>query len=737
MTETNLLQRYMHLASSENPDERAESARELKTFLENPAASSLLLVMLGDIDWRVRKAAVESFVDARIQHTIPDILLALYDDENAGRRNAAIDILIRFQDDIVPYLEPHLKSRSSDVRMFLINILGEIRNDSLLEFILNSLNDSEGNIVSAAIIALGKLGNPETSARLEPFLRGNDVWLKFQAIEAAGEMQDPALIPELIELSSDLYFHNSALKALSRFHHPQAYNAIVTSLVNQNGVDTVAIQALIDLYDSPAPSAIKEREQKAIRQELKSKLGEPQLQTLIEAIRSHEGTTKKNLIRIAGLAGECSAVPIFLEALNQPDLAEVAAQSLVLCDRESAKPLLQRLKHELEEDEILLYLGILNELSTHPNIDQLAPYLEHSSSEIRYQAFRLLSRSRSQKIVPLWMTAAMDEHPSIQEIGHSRLLEICERIPASRDEIRWAMREKLHSQNALERANALEFLIRVDGEPSLPFLFQALKDENALVRKKAVSLMSTGYHHEFQKFLIGALTDEDSGVRETAARALSSYTSQEVTDALLASISDDVLWVRIAVFESLASLHVEKAEGLFQKQFEKESPIGQTALLKSLGHFRTIKSREFLLKTLNFEDSEIRLTACESLGIFNESEIVFRLFTLMQNDPEWSVRAAAIRALTQIKPFRLQEALLERLKTDSDPFVRKEILHSLQKLGLDYLPPGICSLLLDKDLADPAYEFLTSSRQRFLKQLQETSRNQAPAVRRILKEITG
>jgi HEAT repeat protein len=507
--------------------------------------------------------------------------------------------------------------------------------------------------------------------------------------------------------------------------------------VGKTGVDTVAVQSLIDLYDSPAPTAIKEREQKAIHDELTSKLRKTELKTLTEAITQHEGATKKNLIRIVGLAGDCSAIPMFLNALHQPDLAEVAAKSLVLCDRESAKPLLDRLKQDLEEDEILLYLGILNELSTHPNIDQLVPYLEHPSSEVRYQAYRLLSRSRSQKIVPLWMTAAMDQHPSIQEIGHGRLLEICNRTPTSRDEIRWAMREKLQSRNALERANALEFLIRIDGEPSLPFLFQALKDENGLVRKKAVSLMSSGYHHEFQKFLIGALTDEDSGVRETAARALGSYTANEVTEALLASVSDDVLWVRIAVFESLASLRVDKAENLFQKQFEKENPIGQTALLKGLGHFRSAKSREFLLKALNSEDAEIRVTACESLGIFNESEIVFRLFTLMQNDPEWSVRAAAIRALTQIKPFRLQEALLERLKTDNDAFVRKEILHSLQKLGLDYLPSGICGLLLDKDLADPAYEFLTSSRQRFLKQLQEASRNEAPAVRRILKEITG
>jgi HEAT repeat protein len=314
--------------------------------------------------------------------------------------------------------------------------------------------------------------------------------LKFQAIEAAGEMQDPLLISDLIELSSDLYFHNAAIKALSRFHHSQAYTALVKTLINKNQIDTIALQALIDLYDSPAPSAIKEREQKAIRDELTSNLSKEQLEKLTEGIQQNDGNIKKNLIRIVGLAGSSSAIPIFVECLNQPDLSVVSAQALVFCERESAKPLLDCLKQELNEDEVQLYLGILNEVSFQPNVDQLMPYLEHPSSEIRFQAYKLFVRSRSQKILPLWMAAAMDLHPPIQELGHTKLLEFCNKTPASRDEIRWSMREKLQSSNATERASALEFLIKLDGEVSLPFLFQALKDEHALVRKKAVIIMS-------------------------------------------------------------------------------------------------------------------------------------------------------------------------------------------------------------------------------------------------------
>jgi HEAT repeat protein len=462
-----------------------------------------------------------------------------------------------------------------------------------------------------------------------------------------------------------------------------------------------------------------------------------QLELLAEAIQKSQLAQKRNLIRIAGLAGATSAVKVFVQCLHNPDLEEVATQSLILCDRDSALPLLEKLKQELNDDDVIRDLEILNELSAVPNFDELLPFLNHENPEIRLLTHRLLSRSKSQEISPWWMLGTMDQYPPIQKICQGLLLNICRQNAAAADEIRWAMREKMQSESSVERANALEFLIQLDGESAFTFLFQALKDEDAVVRKKAISLMSTGYHHEFQKFLISAIADEDNGVREMAATALGAYSAPEVSEALFASASDDDLWVRIASYVSLSKLEVEKAVELFEKQFEKENPIGKTAIIKALGNFRTRKSREIILKALNSDDPEIRKTACESLGIFNESDIVFRLFTLMQNDADWTVRAAAIRSLCAIRPFRLQEALLERLQADPDPYVRKEILISLQKLEIHFLPTGVCGLVVNKDLADAAYDFLCTFRNRFSKQIQESAQSHPPAVRRILKTIVG
>ncbi|HSP06885.1 MAG TPA: HEAT repeat domain-containing protein, partial [Acidobacteriota bacterium] len=235
MAESNLIQRYLQLAGSQSADDRAEAARELKTFLRMDQAWSTLVDLLGDTDWRVRRAAVESFVEMRPHQAIPSLLMALYDDDNAGRRNAAIDVLAHYGREILPFLSPHLNSENLDVRMFLINILGDLRDTSFLDFINSSLDHPDANIASAAIVALGKIGHPESVRQLLRFLQGKVLWFTFQAIEAAGEMQDSSLIPELARLYNDTHYRKTIIHTLSRFHHPAAYQALTEAIVTENG----------------------------------------------------------------------------------------------------------------------------------------------------------------------------------------------------------------------------------------------------------------------------------------------------------------------------------------------------------------------------------------------------------------------------------------------------------------------------------------------------------------------
>src|SRR5258705_8853002 len=92
------------LARSEHPDDRECAAREARQQVFIRAIQSILLDLIGDPDWRVGHAGVESICSAREIKILPEVISALYDETNAGKRNAALDILARFGNTILPYV---------------------------------------------------------------------------------------------------------------------------------------------------------------------------------------------------------------------------------------------------------------------------------------------------------------------------------------------------------------------------------------------------------------------------------------------------------------------------------------------------------------------------------------------------------------------------------------------------------------------------------------------------------
>jgi len=170
-------------------------------------------------------------------------------------------------------------------------------------------------------------------------------------------------------------------------------------------------------------------------------------------------------------------------------------------------------------------------------------------------------------------------------------------------------------------------------------------------------------------------------------------------------------------------------------QFDQEGPIAQVALLSALGKFPHPVTRERILSALADPDPEIRKSACAALGNFNDPEIIFRLFSAMQNDIDWRVRSAAIKALSALQPSNVADSLVARFAADSDPMVRREILNAFQELQHYALPEQIYDLLLDPDLANPCYEYLFAHKEHFVKQLQDAALSRSPAIRHVLRAL--
>jgi len=80
---------------------------------------------LSDESWRVRKEAVELFLSLpRASELASEVIELLHAEENAGLRNAAVEILVRLGRHSLPSLHEELSCSDHDVRKFVLDILG-------------------------------------------------------------------------------------------------------------------------------------------------------------------------------------------------------------------------------------------------------------------------------------------------------------------------------------------------------------------------------------------------------------------------------------------------------------------------------------------------------------------------------------------------------------------------------------------------------------------------------------
>src|SRR3954454_2556765 len=114
-------------ARSSDPDLRQKAAWAV-SHDNDDRDYALMFELLGDKDWRVRKTIVDGFVRDPQPQVVTGLLDALADSENAGKRNSATEGLVRVgAPAIVPIVERLRGEADIDVRLSLVNLLGDLR----------------------------------------------------------------------------------------------------------------------------------------------------------------------------------------------------------------------------------------------------------------------------------------------------------------------------------------------------------------------------------------------------------------------------------------------------------------------------------------------------------------------------------------------------------------------------------------------------------------------------------
>ena len=174
-----------------SPAVRRWAARDLATHPQ--AAAALCGRLAVETDASVR-AVLFSSVSTLGGTQVVDGLLPLLRSENPALRNGAIEAPAGLPADVAPRIEQLLRDTDSDVRIFTLNLLGDLPHPDVPQWLSQVLNhEPEANVVGAALEVLAEVGTPDSLGPLrvarERF--ADDPFITFAADVALERIESP------------------------------------------------------------------------------------------------------------------------------------------------------------------------------------------------------------------------------------------------------------------------------------------------------------------------------------------------------------------------------------------------------------------------------------------------------------------------------------------------------------------------------------------------------------------
>ncbi len=662
MPDLDLLSRKL---KSSDAEERREAVVELCRS-SSAAAVPLLFQAMGDADWRVRKTAVEGIVSIGGTDVIDRLVRALNSPDNAGVRNSAIEALIQIGKPSVEALLKLVDTPDPDVRKFVVDTLGDIRDGRAVPNLIGRLQDDDENIRVAAAEALGKIRDPRAvDALLACLTRHDQGWLGYAAAEALGAVGDKRALGPLLAALGRSSLREPILESLGKIGDADTIAPLISSFADPlRIVREVSIVAVVAIYRK---STVEER--RKIVATLRSKITDLAVDFLEEILITSKGELQKATITLLGWTGREESIRKILLLLKEEDLEEPTARSLQYLEPHNAAFLVNYLSHEnaLVRRTVALVLGDMNIRAAE---NALITLLTDENGHVRSVAAESLGMLRSVKAIAPLLALLTDEYESVQESAIKALAAIGDETALA------SLIANFSAFNASLRRNIVLLLGKFSSERAIEALAFALKDEEPSVRKAVVRALGNVAGGKALRSLLLAITDDDPEVRMLAAEALGAVKTPAARDALIPLLEDSDIWVRAAAARSLGETGDEKTAEVLVAHLASAADIFLLAIIDVLGRLKFGNAREPLLKLTDHPDPEVRKTVLASLAGYDDGP-VRRAFMERLADPHWSVRKAAVEVLRLRRTVAIDTLLAKIVEQDPDPAVRQAAAEAL------------------------------------------------------------
>ena len=625
-----------------------------------PAPRRRVLVLgLGDPDWRVRREAIETVV--RSVDTDPTLIEELVDaltqGENVGLRNAALESLARLGDSAAQPLSARLASVDGGARKFLLEALGQSESRSAVDQIAPFVHDDDPNIAAAAVDALARIGGPVAETHLRHLLASRDLYQRLAALDGLERAGARLSWADLEPAIADRFTRRAAVPLLGRSAHPDAVRALIEMLAQASEHLAAAIlRALEELSQSVGVAEMREQ------------MSERAIATTRTCLSSQNPETRRAAAGMALAAQDASALPhalrIFTEGLSPmalvafrgwgrdavPPLLEAAsgtvgaARALALELASELGEVRADLLDALDDAEPVVVAAVLRglkSLAEPTDAARILDHIRHHDDDVRAAAadaiLALAERDRAH------VTALLSKQ--VIDAESAALASLLASIRGS--EAFGQLRAGCNSNSPDVRRACIVALGSLDDAAALPDVTLALSDEDPVVREAAAR--AHGQLGGSPRTLVQLLRSETSSDVKTAAlRAIALHGGEDEVGPVAQMLADPATSVVVESIRTLRSL---------------EDPDLGTRLPALLEH----------------PSVEVVKQAVIELGAQPGDDIGDLLEKMLEHDA-WDVRAAAADAIAARGGRKSRESLIPRLDKEADAVARQAIEDALSRL---------------------------------------------------------
>ncbi len=661
------------------PEVRRLATKEIPA-LPAPDSCDLLLVALGDADWRVRKEAAT--LAARVEPrtaVVFAIARVLGDRDDVGLRNAAVEALVSIGPDAVPGAIDALSRLDADGRKLAVEMLAGAPTLSGMRALAKCLADGDPNVVVAATEGLGRADLAGDEARelatiaLTKLLASGTTPARLAALESLRKLGADVPWAALEPLFSDSLLRRPAIAAAGGSLVPRAVRALAEACADPS--PTLSLEAAIALGRSIeegwGDDELLEIAAKTLRASIPARA---RLRKLARGGDS-DPTGRGAAVLALGLIRDPDDVALIADALADDAVADRAEAALRLFGDDAVEPLLVAGRTgapSLRGATISMLPQLSSRVPT--PLAAVREALVDPSSEVVAPALKSLAIVGGPSDLEAVARHVSSADPKVAGAAHAALLAIAARhLDAARAA---AAGIDPRGDGALTATIVLGALARAKATKpeDAAFLASALSHRDAAVRRGAIEALAAIGGEDAAVAVTLSLADEEPVVANAAIRALGRLGRGEQL-ALLAATTRDSIRLG-AVLRALKDADPERAFAAARPLLRSREAAVAAAAVEVVGGVAVEARVDALMGAADHPDHEVAKLALAALANTGDERAIAALAHALEHDAE-AVRRYAAELLGHEGGVDAEGLLRAQLDRERSAEVRNAIMAAL------------------------------------------------------------